>query len=395
MQARLDERRRVMFSKSSVLAVVALAAFVSLGALLFPQVGQAQECIWDCDLGSDPFDNTGSNSPGFSIVYCFDQPCVVKLDNEFNIFTGGIPTASVSQSVNNPPLVCDGSTPNTITISGNVIAVARKNGMFDAASAAEALFNLVVKEVICNSLNNLESKIKVGDAPGAVIEGSITILNTPILNAGNLELTKPSGWPGCTNDKKTGDLGPCVYPLGNDQSNTPTQLLNKWGPNPVLYSGNALGRDVSTRMCKGPANKPVSSVVCGSGQNSEVGGFVSDALFNVEVNWSGSGDKSFNPASNTGVIDIVTELFNSIVRNDPLHPVTCSANGGTPVIANSCSTMPGNTVRCNCPAKDMLPGGCTKGEEVSVVVRGSVDSTEAGRLVKFVGDDNPVCNTNK
>ena len=42
-----------MFPKSSVFAVVALAAFVSLGALLFPQVGQAQ-CIWDCDLGSDP-----------------------------------------------------------------------------------------------------------------------------------------------------------------------------------------------------------------------------------------------------------------------------------------------------------------------------------------------------
>ena len=40
MHARLEERRRVMFSKSSVFAVVALAAFVSLGAFLFPQVGQ-------------------------------------------------------------------------------------------------------------------------------------------------------------------------------------------------------------------------------------------------------------------------------------------------------------------------------------------------------------------
>ena len=68
-----------MFAKSSVFAVVALAAFVSLGALLFPQVGQAQECIWDCDLGSDFFNNPGENSPGFSIVYCFDQPCVEEL----------------------------------------------------------------------------------------------------------------------------------------------------------------------------------------------------------------------------------------------------------------------------------------------------------------------------
>ena len=34
-----------MFSKSSVFAVVALAAFVSLGALLFPHVGQAQDAF--------------------------------------------------------------------------------------------------------------------------------------------------------------------------------------------------------------------------------------------------------------------------------------------------------------------------------------------------------------
>ena len=44
-----------MFPKSSVFPVVALAAFVSLGALLLPQVVQAQECLFDCpDLGSDP-----------------------------------------------------------------------------------------------------------------------------------------------------------------------------------------------------------------------------------------------------------------------------------------------------------------------------------------------------
>ena len=54
-----------MFAKSSVFAVVALAAFVSLGALLFPQDGQAQECIWDCDLGSrfPKHTNPGENSP--------------------------------------------------------------------------------------------------------------------------------------------------------------------------------------------------------------------------------------------------------------------------------------------------------------------------------------------
>ena len=80
MHARLDERRRVMFPKSSVFAVVALAAFVSLGALLFPQVGQAQECIWDCDLGSDPNFNPWGNSPQSpDIAYCIDRGCVLNL----------------------------------------------------------------------------------------------------------------------------------------------------------------------------------------------------------------------------------------------------------------------------------------------------------------------------
>ena len=72
MHARLDERMRVMSPKSSVLAVVALAALLSLGALLFPQVGHAQGCVWDCDLGSDINDFPWGNSPRsqLDIVYC-------------------------------------------------------------------------------------------------------------------------------------------------------------------------------------------------------------------------------------------------------------------------------------------------------------------------------------
>src|SRR5262249_19199052 len=94
MYARLEERRRVMFSKGSIFAVIAVAAFVSLGALLFPQVGQAQEgCIWDCFWGSDANDQPAENSPQFTIVYCFDQPCVEGL----GIFKGAIPNASVQQ----------------------------------------------------------------------------------------------------------------------------------------------------------------------------------------------------------------------------------------------------------------------------------------------------------
>jgi hypothetical protein len=396
MHARLEERRRVMFSKSSVFAVVALAAFVSLGAILFPQVGQAQECIWDCDLGSDPFNNPGENSPGFSIVYCFDQPCVTTLDTNFNIFTGGIPTASVQQTVVGS-LICNDTPSNTIKISGNVIAVAKTNGVLDPASAAEAFFDIVVKKVKCSADQALSSEIALADSPGAVIGGSITILNTPILNAGNSELSKPSGWPGCKNDNKTGDLLACKYPLGNDQSKTPTELQNKWpadGPFALLelYHGNALGRAVSTRMCKGAANQ--SSVDCKVGQDVAVGGFVADAVFNFDGNWSGAQGKIINPRSSTGNFDIITPLAADIVLDDPQHPVTASANGGSPVIGTSCDTIPNpDRLRCNFPANLLLPTGCSDKSLVKVVVSGNVFSADANRDVKFLSEDEPVCNS--
>ena len=97
-----------MFPKSSVFAVVALAAFVSLGALVFPQVGQAQECIWDCDLGSDPNFNPWGNSPqALDIAYCIHRDCVLNLrDGDDNlIFTGNsIPTPNVKLTNSTPEL---------------------------------------------------------------------------------------------------------------------------------------------------------------------------------------------------------------------------------------------------------------------------------------------------
>src|SRR5262245_55052021 len=151
MHARLEVRRRVIFPKSSVFAVVALAAFVSLGALLLPQIGEAQEeCIWNCDLGSDFFNFPGENSPGFSIVYCFDQPCVAGL----GIFTDPIPTASVQQSVVGE-LTCDGTPSNTIRISGNVIAVLKDKKGVHSASAAEASLFIEVLNVKCDPSSDL------------------------------------------------------------------------------------------------------------------------------------------------------------------------------------------------------------------------------------------------
>src|SRR5439155_2289838 len=151
------------------------------------------------------------------------------------------------------------------------------------------------------------------DSPGAVIGGSITILNTPSLNSGNSELSKPRGWPGCKNDKQ-GNLLACSYPLRNDQSKTLTELSAKFpttlpdGPfeSLELYDGNASGRAVSMRMCKGAANQTLSSIACKVGGDVAVGGFVADAVFNFGGNWSGAGGKTFNPKSNTGNYDIIT-----------------------------------------------------------------------------------------
>ena len=88
----------------TVLTVVAFAAFLSLGVLLFPQVVQADDCLFDCgDLGSYPSGNPWGNSPqALDIVYCFDRDCVLNLkDGSGNpIFTGNIiPTPHVKHDV--------------------------------------------------------------------------------------------------------------------------------------------------------------------------------------------------------------------------------------------------------------------------------------------------------
>ena len=126
MHTRLDERMRDMFPRSSVFAIIALAAFVFLGALLFPQVVQAQ-CVWDCDLGSDPSFNPWGNSPQaqLDIAYCIDRDCVLNLkDSSGNlIFTGNnIPTPQVKQV---PSSQNCSDAKRTVTITGNVVALLR------------------------------------------------------------------------------------------------------------------------------------------------------------------------------------------------------------------------------------------------------------------------------
>lgn len=374
-----------MFLKSSVFALLALAAFVALGALLFPQDGQAQECIWDCDLGSDFNDFPGENSPGFSIVYCFDQPCVASL----GIFTGAIPTAKVTQTAV-PNDTCPGTF--KIEVRGNVVAVLKdKNGNLDPESAAEALFNIDVQNVICSGkspASTLSRIVSLTDSPGTVISGNITIL----AHSSQTSLDSPN-WAGsdCPTNRAGILSANCSFPLGIDVSKTDKELSAKFpaaGPFALkeVYHGDGLGRLVAMRMCKGDANKPSSSIACTVGGDVAVGGFVADAVFNFDGNWSGAGSHTFNPSSGSNPFDIITPLFASI----DTKTVTASANGGTPVSATSCNPMASQgLLRCFFIARALAPNGCSG--TVDLVVTGNVFSAEAKRFVKFVSEDDPVC----
>src|SRR5262245_40768980 len=144
MHARLEVRRRVIFPKSSVFAVVALAAFVTLGVLLLPQVVQAQ-CVWDCDLGSDPFFNPWGNSPQsqLDIAYCIDQGCVVK---NFTPLIVSRPSATTDVGQDVVTQTCGDPTKVDVRIFGPVVAMLRDGtGNLIAGSAAQAFLDITIK----------------------------------------------------------------------------------------------------------------------------------------------------------------------------------------------------------------------------------------------------------
>jgi hypothetical protein len=388
-----------MFPKNSVFAVVALATFVSLGALLFPQVVQAQpesECLWNCVLGSDANNEPAENSPQFTIVYCFDQPCVASL----GIFRGVIPNANVQQCPSKfddrakvekcltdfePPKAFE--CPANIMITGNVVAVLRdRNGNLRPESAAEASLFMVVKGVDCgpgNPPSTLSRVVDGGEDPGAVFARNSNL--TILAHSSQPSLASPNwGGTGCPTDKKGILTANCSFPLGIDMSVEGLEV----------YHGEGFGRVVSMRMCKGDANKPSSSIACTVDGNPAVGGFTADAVFVFDGNWLGIGDKKFNPNLKTGAFVIITPLFDDIVLTDPAHPVTASANGGTPIPAQFCHPIRHHeTLLCFFSPRDLLPNGCTKGEPVNVLVGGNVFSADARREVKFVSQDDPICNT--
>jgi hypothetical protein len=381
MHARLDERRRDMFAKSSVFAVVALAAFVSLGALLFPQFGQAQECVWDCDLGSDPSNNPWGNSPQsqLDIAYCIDRDCVVT---NFSPLIGSLPSGTTA--VGHKPLSPSScpATPNTVDveISGNVVAMLRDGtGSLIAGSAAQATLLITVKCVtvtgVIGSGSSILSRVVVPKELRTNVfaaNSSITILaptsSTPP------SLSHPVGWTGCPTNNKGILNGNCAFPLGIVEFNN-NQAIEKElpaGPPPLPYlQGEVFRAEESTRFvgvrdCKGDPNGDSSSIAC------SVGGGQSLALFFFGGNWSGATTHSFNPKSGSNRYDIDISnlpLGTSILPNSVLG----SANGGNPIFATNCDEIPSQNVeRCFFIARD-LQVVCKTGELVNLLVTGQLD----------------------
>jgi hypothetical protein len=393
-----------MFPKSSVFAVVALAAFVSLGALLFPQVGQAQDCLFDCpDLGSDPSFNPWGNSPqALDIAYCFDRDCVLNLKvGNKPIFSGNsIPTPHVTH---NP--VTTFSCPGTfdVKISGTVVALLRDpaTGNLIPGTQARASLNIVVKGVTCSTPGNdqilskiliLDPHIPAGQPRTDVFDAmsKITIgLGDPIgIGPG---IPSGVGWEagGCS----TGSAASCAFPLGivEFQNNHALGLelpatasvpqVNSFQVGEV-YRAVKSTKFVGVRDCKGDANGLLSTIAC------SVGGGEAEGLFTFQGNWSGAGTKTINPKSGTGPYDIITPLFGSILP----ETVTASANNGPEVPNRGCNDMPSQGVeRCFFSANDLLPNGCTPNQPVAILVRGKLDT--GGMEFGFVSRDTPTCNT--
>jgi len=399
MQARLEERRRVMFPKSSVFTVVALAIFVSFGPLLFPQVGQAQECLWNCDAGSDPLNNPGDNSPGYSIIYCFDRPCVENLkDSNGNfIFTGDIPTALVQQTVN--PNTCPSPLTN-ISISGTVVAVLRDNhGIILPQSAAEATFFVQVKKANCDPDSTLSRVVQVNEPRTDVFDAnsSITILKTPSVNVGNSSLTA-IGWggPGCpTNPDGTLLFNSCSFPFGIVEFNNINTLSNELpdtGASPTdflqgeVYRGVASVHFIGVRMCKGDANSTDPSTIACS-----VGGFVANAVWEFPGDWV----SNFNPGSNNSQFDIISpEHFRDIDRTT-VAATLVDTNGipTTPEVeASRCFLRASNNaLRCNFDAREFGLTQCPSPPSVHVVLRGEFSLN--GTPQKFKSEDIATCSS--
>jgi hypothetical protein len=371
MHAPLEERRRVMFSKNSVFAIVALAAFVLLGALLLPEVGQAQDCVWDCDLGSDPSNNPWGNSPQsqLDIAYCIDRDCVVT---NFSPLIGSLPSAT-TDVVQDVTQTCGDPTKVDVKIFGPVVAMLRDGtGSLIAGSAAQAFLDITIKCVTVTGVgsgSSTLSRVVVPKEPRTNVFAATS--NIRILASSTTpSLSSPKGWTGCPT--KGGILsGDCAFPLGIVEFNNNNAIENELPAAPPFLQGEVfraveLTRFVGVRNCKGDPNGGSSTIEC------SVGGGQSLALLFLPGNWSGATAHTFNPKSGSNPYDIDISTLPPGISILP-NTVLASANGGNPIFANRCNEVPSQNVeRCFFNASD-LNVVCKTGDPVNVLVTGQLE----------------------
>ena len=382
-----------MFSKSFVFAVVAFVAFVSLGALLLPRVGEAQ-CVWGsdtdpCDLGSDPLNNPWGNSPGpVDIGYCIDRDCVLNL----NLFPfPPIPTPQVTQIVSSNN--CSDPT-RTVTISGNIVAFLRDaSGIIPGSAVPSASLFIQILGVTCSPdpldgtktilsrVLTLDSHVPAGDPRTDVFANTskITIPNPPAewQNAG----CAPSA--------------PCSFPLGIVEFQNKNELSTELPATAAflaaeVYRAVESTRFIGVRDCKGDAGGNEFTIACSVGEIVTGGNSV--ALFTFDGDWAGATNHTFNPKSGTNPYDIDISTQPSAI----IEPgtVSASANNGPQVPTTGCNNMPSHqTVRCSFSASALLPQGCSNGQAVAVQVTGKL--LLEGAEFKFVSRDFPTCSNKK
>jgi hypothetical protein len=394
MDAQLDGRKRVIFPKRLVFAVVALAAFVSLGALLLPQVVQAQ-CVWDCDLGSDPSNNPWGNSPQsqLDIAYCIDRDCVIT---NFSPLIGSLPSGTTDVGHEVKPTCGDPTKKIDVRIFGPVVAMLR-DGNLIAGSAAQAFLDITIKCVtvtgVVGSSSSILSRVVVPKELRTNVfaaNSSITILAPTSSTPDSLK--NPSGWTGCPTNKNGILNGNCAFPLGIVEFNNNQAIAKELPAAAPFLQGEVFRAEESTRFvgvrdCKGDPNGDSSTIAC------SVGGGQSLALLPLTGNWSGATNHTFNPTSGSNPYDITT--------TDPTDPsgppviilpgtVVASANGGIPIFPTRCNDMPSQKVeRCFFIAKDFNVV-CKTGDQVNLLVTGQLQD---GR--KFQSTDPTLTCSNK
>ncbi len=370
--AQLEKRNRVIFC-----AVLALLAFVSLGAFVFPHVGHAQECVWDCDLGSDILDNPWGNSPQsqLDIAYCIDRDCVIR---NLTPILGPIPSANASVGLDKSPnTTCTNGGNSDVTISGPVVAWLRDaSGNVVPGSAAQASLVIKIKCVTFagdTGATTLKRAVVPKEPRTNVFDASSKI--TILASSTTPSLSSPKGWTGCPTSNKGILSGNCAFPLGIVEFNNNNAIETELPAAPPFLQGEVfraeeLTRFVGVRNCKGPADPTPASIDPTTIQCS-VGGGQSLALVPLAGNWSGATKHTFNPksGSNPYDIDISTPPGISIVPNT----VLASANGGNPISPTGCNEIPSQNVeRCFFNARD-LNVVCKTGEDVKLLVTGQLD----------------------